>query len=81
LIKPKVILLLGKDAAGAMLNLDAKQTLSAMQGRLYEYAKDIYAIPTYHPSYLLRTGGEKSPKFKDVLKHFEYAKELISKTT
>jgi DNA polymerase len=79
ILKPKVILLLGKDAAGTMLNLDAKQTLSSMQGCLYEYAKGIYAVPTYHPSYLLRTGGEKSPKFKDVLKHFEYAKELILK--
>ena len=76
ILKPKVLLLLGKDAAGTMLNLSTKQSLGAMQGRLYEYAENIYAVPTYHPSYLLRTGGEKSSKFKDVLKHFDYAKEL-----
>ena len=74
--KPKVILLLGKDAASTILNLDGKSTLASMQGKLYEYAPGIQAIPTYHPSYLLRTGREKSPKFKDVLKHFVFAKEL-----
>lgn len=78
MIKPKIIILLGKDAATTILNLDSKKPLGSIQGKLYEYATDIKAIPTYHPSYLLRTGGENSPKFENVLEHFIYAKELVS---
>lgn len=79
LMQPKAVLLLGKDASATLLGLDTKKTLGTMIDKLYEYAPNINAIPTYHPSYLLRTGGEKSPKFDDVLEHFMYAKELANK--
>lgn len=76
LLKPKIILALGKDAATALLGSKQDVTLKSIQGRLFEYAPGIHVMPTYHPSYLLRSGGEKSPTYADVLKHFQVAKEL-----
>jgi len=63
LIKPKLIVALGKTAATALLGRDA--TLGSLRGTLHDY----YGIPlvvTYHPAYLLRSPMEKAKAWQDL---------------
>ncbi len=63
LIRPKIILALGKTAATALLGRDA--TLASLRGRLHDY-QGIPLIITYHPAYLLRTPADKSKAWQDL---------------
>lgn len=63
LIKPKLIVALGKTAATALLGREA--TLGSLRGSLHQYA-DIPLIVTYHPAYLLRSPAEKAKAWQDL---------------
>ena len=76
LIKPKVMLTLGKDSSISLLGLESKTPLSKVRGAVFDYSRNIKLIPTYHPSFLLRGGGEKHKNYVDVLKDFSTAKEI-----
>jgi len=78
IIKPKVIITLGKDASSSLLGIDSKVSMAKiMKEKVYEYALDIKVIPTYHPSYLLRGGGVGNPKYAEVVQDFVLAKNLL----
>ncbi|MSN24967.1 MAG: uracil-DNA glycosylase [Geobacter sp.] len=53
-IKPEVIVALGTFAAQAVLG--TKEPISKLRGKFHDF-HGIPLMPTYHPSYLLRTGG------------------------
>jgi len=78
IINPKVILTLGKDASVTLLGIDPKTSLGSVVGKVFEYG-NIKVIPTYHPSYLLRGGGEKHKSYSNVIKDFNLAKNLLDK--
>jgi DNA polymerase len=61
-IKPEVIVGLGKFAAQTLLG--CKEPISKLRGKFRDY-HGIPLMPTYHPSYLLRSGGN-SDSFWDV---------------
>jgi DNA polymerase len=63
LIKPKVIVALGRTASHALLG--STDSLSSLRGRLHDY-EGIPLIVTYHPAYLLRTPMEKANAWKDL---------------
>lgn len=63
LIKPKLIVALGKTAATALLGREA--TLGSLRGTLHEY-QGIPLIITYHPAYLLRSPAEKAKAWQDL---------------
>ena len=63
LIKPKLIVALGKTAATALLGHDA--TLGSLRGRVHDY-RGIPLIITYHPAYLLRSPAEKAKAWQDL---------------
>lgn len=63
LIKPKLIVVLGKVAAHNLLHTDA--TLASLRGRLHEHS-GIPVIVTYHPAYLLRTLQDKAKAWEDL---------------
>ena len=63
LIKPKLIVALGKTAATALLGNEA--SLGSMRGKLHHY-QDIPLLVTYHPAYLLRTPSEKAKSWDDL---------------
>jgi len=70
LIKPKVIVALGKVASNALLGRDA--TLASLRGKPHDYriATAMAIIPlvvTYHPAYLLRSPSEKAKAWQDLL--------------
>ncbi len=64
LLKPKVIVLLGKAAVHTILHDD--KSLSALRGKPFEYA-GIPVVVTYHPAYLLRNLPEKAKAWEDLL--------------
>ena len=63
LIKPRLIVALGKVAAQNLLNSDA--TIASLRGKLHEY-RGIPLIVTYHPAYLLRSLSDKAKAWQDL---------------
>ncbi len=70
LIKPDYILLLGGSAANALL--ENAETISKLRGHWLSYqtteGKDIKALATFHPAYLLRNTGQKAKAWADMLR-------------
>lgn len=63
LIKPRLIVALGKTAASALLGRDAP--LGALRGTLHDW-HGTPLIVTYHPAYLLRSPAEKAKAWQDL---------------
>ncbi len=63
LIKPKLIVALGKTAATALLGRDAP--LGSLRGTPHDF-HGIPLLVTYHPAYLLRSPGEKAKAWQDL---------------
>jgi uracil-DNA glycosylase family 4 len=67
LLKPSVILALGKVAANYLLGSEA--TLSALRGRWQTFkTRQTPLMVTYHPAYLLRNPASKGLAYQDLLK-------------
>ena len=64
LIKPKLIVAMGRFAAQTLLNTDA--TIASLRGRLHSYA-GVPLVVTYHPAYLLRNLPDKSKAWADLV--------------
>jgi len=72
LLRPRVLVLLGRFAVDALLQTDA--SIGSLRGRVHEVlipdgagGQRIPAIVTYHPSYLLRNLAEKARSWEDLL--------------
>ena len=63
IVKPKVIVALGKFAAQCLLKTDAP--ITRIRGREFSY-RDAVLIPTYHPAYLLRNPSSKRDVWEDM---------------
>ncbi len=64
LIRPKLIVALGRSAANTMLANDA--TIASLRGRVHRY-RGVPLIVTYHPAYLLRNLPDKAKAWDDLL--------------
>jgi DNA polymerase len=62
-IRPKVIVALGKFAAQTLLGIETP--ISRLRGRFHELG-DTVVMPTFHPSYLLRTPAAKRDVWEDM---------------
>jgi DNA polymerase len=63
LIKPRLILAMGRFASQTLLGTDA--SIASLRGRLHRY-QDVPLIVTYHPAYLLRTLPDKAKAWEDL---------------
>ena len=63
LVKPKLLVALGRPAALALLNTDLN--IGAARGRRFHY-KGIPVVVTYHPAYLLRNPQDKGKAWADL---------------
>jgi uracil-DNA glycosylase len=63
LVKPKLIVALGRFAAQTLLKTDA--SISSLRGRVHEY-EGVPVIVTYHPAYLLRSLPDKAKAWADL---------------
>ncbi|HTH75592.1 MAG TPA: uracil-DNA glycosylase [Trinickia sp.] len=74
LLKPKLIIALGRVAAQNLLKTDA--SISSLRGRVHRY-ENVPVIVTYHPAYLLRTLPDKAKAWVDLcLAHDTYRQAL-----
>jgi DNA polymerase len=64
LIKPRLIVALGKTAATRLLDTEA--SLASLRGRVHRY-KGTPLVVTYHPAYLLRSLPEKAKAWEDLV--------------
>jgi uracil-DNA glycosylase len=64
-VQPQVIIALGAFAARALLK--TQDPISRMRGRIYDY-RGAKLIPTFHPSFLLRSPGYKREAWEDLKK-------------
>ena len=63
LVKPKLILLMGRFAVKQLLKSD--EAIGKLRGRVHRYA-GIPVVVTYHPAYLLRNLPEKAKAWEDL---------------
>jgi DNA polymerase len=63
-IEPKVVIALGAFAARTLLKTDAP--ISRLRGRVFDYRGGAKLIPTFHPSFLLRSPGFKREAWDDL---------------
>lgn len=64
LIKPKLIVLLGRAAVNTILH--DERSLTALRGKRFDY-QGIPVVVTYHPAYLLRNLPEKAKAWEDLV--------------
>ena len=64
LIRPKLIVALGKSAASLLLGTDA--TIASLRGRRHRYGETPLVV-TYHPAYLLRNLPDKAKAWEDLV--------------
>jgi uracil-DNA glycosylase len=63
LIRPKLIVALGRSAATTLLGVDA--TIASLRGRVHGY-QGVPLVVTYHPAYLLRNLPDKAKAWEDL---------------
>ncbi|HPI15724.1 MAG TPA: uracil-DNA glycosylase [Spirochaetota bacterium] len=63
IVRPEVIITLGNPSTQYLLGI--RQGITSIRGRWFSH-NGIPVMPTYHPSYILRNGGDGSALKKDV---------------
>lgn len=65
LVRPAIIVALGKTAALSLLNLPHDSSVGKLRGQVFHYG-DLPLVVTYHPAYLLRRLTEKGKSWDDL---------------
>jgi uracil-DNA glycosylase family 4 len=74
LLKPKIMLVVGRIAAQNLLRTDAK--LGALRQQVHSFGpSSVPLIVTYHPAYLLRSPAEKRKAWEDL----KFAREVFAR--
>jgi len=73
LIRPKLILAMGRFAVQSLLDTDA--TIGSLRGTVHQY-RGVPLIVTYHPAYLLRNLPDKSKAWADL----RFAKKTMAQS-
>lgn len=82
LFKPKLIILVGGTAIASVLN--SKLGITKMRGKFYDYTNHYLENPIqttvlFHPSYLLRSPGQKKHAWHDLIgiKHYLHEQNIL----
>ena len=65
LVKPKLIVAMGRFAAQTLLETDA--SIASLRGRVSTATPGVPLIVTYHPAYLLRNLPDKAKAWADLV--------------
>jgi DNA polymerase len=76
LVKPRLILAMGRFAVQALLRTDA--SIASLRGKLHNY-EGVPLVVTYHPAYLLRTLADKSKAWEDLCFARQAMQDLLSR--
>lgn len=71
IVRPRVIITLGKLAAKTVLNTNGASMGSLVGGEFKQY-DDTIVVPTWHPSYVLRKGNKK-----ELVRHLKLAARML----
>lgn len=74
LIAPKAIIALGGPSSKFLMR--TQEGITRLRGRWGEF-NGVPVMPTYHPSYVLRNGGDKSPLRRDVWEDIQKVMEKV----
>jgi len=74
LLKPKIIVVLGRIAAQALLNTD--EPISKLRGKIHAL-NDTPVVVVYHPAYLLRSMLDKRKAWADLKLALQTVKNII----
>jgi uracil-DNA glycosylase family 4 len=79
IVRPRVIVALGKTAVNGLLGYDPSRKMTAIRGRWREFA-GVPLMPTFHPSYLLRNNSmtTKRQVWEDMMLVMERAGMTVS---
>ncbi|MGN6082543.1 uracil-DNA glycosylase family protein [Trinickia sp.] len=77
LLKPKLIVALGRVAAQNLLKTDA--SISSLRGRVHRY-EEVPVIVTYHPAYLLRSLPDKAKAWVDLCLAHDTYRQVLAET-
>lgn len=78
LVDPKLVLVMGRFAAQALLGTDA--SIASLRGQVHHIdvaGRRVPVVVTYHPAYLLRNLGDKAKSWADLC----FAREVHERTT
>lgn len=78
LVRPRVIVVMGRFAAQSLLRTDA--TIASLRGRVHQIevgARKVPVVVTYHPAYLLRNLADKAKSWADLC----LAREVFERST
>jgi uracil-DNA glycosylase family 4 len=74
LLKPKIMLVVGRIAAQNLLRTD--KTLGSLRQQVHRFGlSEVPLVVTYHPAYLLRTPGDKRKAWEDL----KFARDVCSR--
>lgn len=65
MIKPQIIVALGKTAAVSLLGMDLETPVGQLRGKVHQF-NGIPVVATYHPAYLLRKPADKAKAWTDL---------------
>ncbi len=65
MIKPQIIVALGKTAAVSLLGMDLETPVGQLRGKVHQF-NGIPVVATYHPAYLLRKPADKAKAWADL---------------
>jgi uracil-DNA glycosylase family 4 len=77
LMRPRMLLALGKTAAVSLLRMDPATSLGSLRGRLHHHARRPLVV-TYHPAYLLRMPRDKAKSWQDLCLALETEAEIAA---
>jgi DNA polymerase len=78
LVDPRLILVMGRSAAQALLGTDA--SIASLRGQVHHVdvgSRRVPVVVTYHPAYLLRNLGDKARSWADLV----FAREVHERAT
>lgn len=76
-VNPSVVLLLGRVARNTLLERLSGRRMGDTRGRVYESPSNRAVLVSWHPSYILRSGGRSSEAYMQFLEDLTTFKELL----
>lgn len=74
ILEPSVLITVGASSTRALLNTNLG--ITALRGKWSQFM-DIPLLPVFHPSYLLRNGGQSSRQYKIMISDLELVRKFL----
>lgn len=79
-VNPQTILLLGRVARDALLERLAGSSMASTRGKIYESPSGRDVLVSWHPAYILYSGGRKTEAYMQFLEDLQMFAEAVNDT-